>query len=90
MERAGIFAGIYTTAEKFAYALGPAITGILLGAMGYISGTGGGGIEQPESAITAIYLAIAVAPPICLMMAVGMLFFYDLDEEKLKATTQEI
>ncbi|MGY8963697.1 MAG: MFS transporter, partial [Rhodospirillales bacterium] len=41
MERAGIFAGIYTTAEKFAYALGPAITGILLGAMGYISGTGG-------------------------------------------------
>ncbi|MGY8963698.1 MAG: hypothetical protein ACKVKT_09095, partial [Rhodospirillales bacterium] len=53
-------------------------------------GGGGGPPEQPESAITAIYLAIAVAPPICLMMAVGMLFFYDLDEEKLKATTQEI
>lgn len=89
MERAGIFAGIYTTAEKFAYALGPALTGVLLGSMGYVSGTAGVAIEQPESAITAIYLTIAVAPPVCLMVAIGMLFFYKLDEETLKATTQE-
>ncbi len=89
LERAGVFAGIYTTAEKFAYALGPALTGVFLGAMGYVSGTRGAAIEQPESAITAIYLTIGVAPGVCLMLAVGMLFFYKLDEEKLKATTLE-
>ena len=88
LERAGIFAGIYTTAEKLAYALGPALTGILLGAMGYVSGTGGAAIEQPASAITAIYLCIGVAPGVCLSAAIAMLFFYDLDEAKLKATTK--
>ena len=88
LERAGIFAGIYTTAEKLAYALGPALTGIVLGAMGYVSGTGGTAIEQPASAITAIYLCIGVAPGVCLSAAIAMLFFYDLDEAKLKATTK--
>ncbi|MEQ8735073.1 MAG: MFS transporter [Rhodospirillaceae bacterium] len=88
LERAGVFAGIYTTAEKMAYALGPALTGVLLGGMGYVSGTAGAAIEQPASAITAIYLTIGVAPGVCLMAAVGLLFFYDLDEEKLKATAQ--
>lgn len=89
LERAGIFAGFYTTAEKFAYALGPALTGLLLGSMGYVAGTRGVAIEQPASAITAIYIAVGVVPPICLLIACGFLFFYKLDEEKLKATTQE-
>lgn len=84
-KRAGIFAGIYTTAEKMAYALGPALTGILLGSMGYVEGTAGAAIAQPASAITAIYISIGVAPPVCLLIACGVLMFYDLDEEKLKA-----
>ena len=88
LERAGVFAGIYTTAEKMAYALGPALTGVLLGAMGYVSGTAGAAIAQPATAITAIYLTIGVAPVVCLFAAVGLLSFYDLDEEKLKATAQ--
>ena len=86
LERAGVFAGIYTTAEKMAYALGPAITGLLLGAMGYVSGTAGAAIVQPESAISAIYITVGIAPVVCLAGAVGMLLFYDLDEAKLQAT----
>lgn len=89
LERAGVFAGIYTTAEKMAYALGPALTGILLSSMGYVSGTQGMSIEQPESAITAIYIAIGIAPGVCLLGAIFLVTFYKLDEEKLKATTLE-
>ena len=55
LERAGIFAGMYTTVEKLAFAAGPALTGILHGSMGYVEGTAGAAIEQPASAITAIY-----------------------------------
>lgn len=87
LERAGVFAGIYTTAEKMAYAFGPALTGFLLSSMGYVSGTQGMAIEQPESAITAIYIAIGVAPGVCLLGAISLIKFYKLDEEKLKATT---
>ena len=86
LERAGIFAGMYTTVEKLAFAAGPAFTGILLGSMGYVEGTAGAAIEQPASAITAIYLCIGVAPPTCWLIACGLLLFYDLDEAKLKAT----
>ncbi len=84
-KRAGIFAGIYTTAEKMAFALGPALTGLLLGSMGYVEGTQGAAIEQPASAITAIYIAMGIAPAACMFVAVVFLFFYDLDEEKLKS-----
>ena len=86
LERAGIFAGMYTTVEKLAFAMGPAITGILLGSMGYVAGTAGAAIEQPASAITAIYICVGIAPPICLVVACGFLLVYDLDEAKLKAT----
>lgn len=89
LERAGVFAGIYTTAEKMAYALGPALTGFLLSSMGYVSGTQGMAIEQPESAITAIYIAIAIAPGVCLLGAIILTAFYKLDEATLKATQLE-
>jgi GPH family glycoside/pentoside/hexuronide:cation symporter len=89
LERAGVFAGIYTTAEKMAFAFGPILTGVLLESMGYISGTQGVATEQPESAITAIYIAMSVAPGVCLIGAISILLFYKLDEEKLKATTLE-
>ncbi len=89
LERAGIFAGMYTTAEKMAYALGPALTGLLLASMGYVSGTEGFAIEQPDSAITGIYIAVGVAPGICLLGAIFATSFYKLDEETLKSTTRD-
>jgi len=89
LERAGVFAGIYTTAEKMAFAFGPILTGVLLQSMGYISGTQGVATEQPESAITAIYLAMGVAPGVCLTGAILILLFYKLDEETLKGTSRQ-
>lgn len=89
LERAGVFAGIYTTAEKMAFAFGPILTGFLLQSMGYVSGTAGLATEQPESAITAIYIAMGIAPAVCLVFAIALLTFYKLDENTLKSTTRE-
>jgi GPH family glycoside/pentoside/hexuronide:cation symporter len=78
LSREGIFAGIYTTVEKAAGAIGSGIAGIFLGAMGYVQSQGGD-VEQPHSAIVAIYISTAVFPAVltCIGVAV-LLLFYDL------------
>ena len=86
LRREGIFAGVFTTVEKFAYAFAPAITGIFLGAMGYVSSTGDVDAAQPDSAILAIYIAVAIVPSVMSAVAAVLLFAYDLDEHRLKAT----
>ena len=85
LRREGIYAGFYTTIEKFSYAIGPAITGIVLGAMGYVASKDGMA-EQPESAIIAVYICAAGLPAFMGIIGAVSLTRYDLTEEKLKAT----
>ncbi len=59
--REGVYAGLYTTIEKFSYAVGIAIVGFLLGSAGYIQGTAAGG-EQPQAALDVIRWSISVIP----------------------------
>ncbi|MFL2770233.1 MAG: MFS transporter [Rhodospirillaceae bacterium] len=87
IRREGIFAGFYTTIEKFSYALGPAITGLVLGSMGYIASRDGM-VEQPDSAIFAIYVCAAGLPALLGILGALCLTRYDLTEEKLKATVR--
>ena len=87
LRREGIFAGIFTTAEKFAFAVGGAITGIFLGIMGYISSTTGA-TAQPESAILAIYLCVSVVPATLLFFSVLLLTQYDLSEDQVEAAAR--
>jgi GPH family glycoside/pentoside/hexuronide:cation symporter len=84
LRREGTLSGFYTTVEKLAFALGTAFTGLFLGVMGYVSGTAGAAIEQPESAITAIYLCASVLPAAAVLISVLVLRGYDLDETTLK------
>lgn len=86
LTREGLFAGVYTTVEKFASAVGVAITGAVLGAMGYISSTEGQAVVQPESAITGIYLCFALIPAGFIAFSCVFIAMYDLTEEKLDAT----
>lgn len=86
LRREGIYAGFYTTIEKFSYAIGPAITGVVLGAMGYVASKDGMA-EQPESAILAVYICAAGLPALMGIIGAVSLTRYDLTEEKLKATT---
>ena len=90
LKREGIFAGMYTTVEKLAGALGSGASGVYLGMMGYIQSRGGVVVEQPASAITAIYISTAVFPAV--LQIIGMIVllkWYDLSPEKLKQAAEE-
>ncbi|MCB2106844.1 MAG: MFS transporter, partial [Rhodobacteraceae bacterium] len=86
LRREGIFAGLYTTVEKLAGAFGAGIAGVFFGAMGYVASRPGENVEQPESAIFAITIAMAIFPVAINLTSAGLMLFYDLSEEKLKAT----
>ncbi len=87
LRREGVFAGFYTTVEKLAFALGGFLIGMFLQAMGYVQAQAGQVVQQPESAINAIYFAVAGIPALLSLVSVAVLFRYDLDEAKLKSTT---
>lgn len=87
LRREGVYAGVYTTIEKFAFAFGPAITGMVLAGMGYVASSEGF-VEQPDSAILAVYICAAGLPALTSILGAICLLGYDLTEEKLKATTQ--
>lgn len=89
LRREGIFAGLYTTVEKLASALGVAMIGAFLGAMGYVQSTGGVDVEQPESAIRAIYLCIALVPFTVEVICLALLTQYTLTKEKLETLKRE-
>ena len=84
LNREGVFAGIYTTAEKLAFATGGALTAFILGYMGYQSSTTGYA-AQPDSAIVAIYLCMGALPAVMALLSCVFLLPYDLDEQKIRA-----
>ena len=85
MRREATMSAFYATVEKFAFAAGPALALWLLGAFGYQSGTEGMQIEQPASAINAIYVSAGLAPALLYGLSLIFLYRYDLTEGKLEA-----
>ena len=83
LRREGMLSAVYTIVEKVAFALGAALTGLLLGWSGYIQGAGGAAVTQPASAITAIYWLASFIPLGLLLISALALFFYDLTPDKL-------
>ncbi len=88
LRREGIFAGFYTTVEKVAGALGIAAVGAILSGAGYLQSRGVD-VVQPESALTAIRLVIALLPSGVSLAALLLLFGYTLSEERLQALRQQ-
>ncbi|MDV3456103.1 glycoside-pentoside-hexuronide (GPH):cation symporter [Sphingomonas sp. HF-S4] len=84
LRREGVLSAVYTIVEKLAFAVGAALTGILLGASGYVRATGAAGVTQPQSAVNAIYFLASFAPMILLALSCVALWYYDLSEEKLR------
>lgn len=82
LHREGIYSGLYITAEKLAFALGGALPAFILGFSGYLASTTGS-IEQPESAIQAIYFCVGVLPAALALLSCLFLIGYDLSEQKL-------
>jgi GPH family glycoside/pentoside/hexuronide:cation symporter len=86
LNREGMYAGIYSTMEKIAAAFGPLVVGAYLSAAGFTSSEGGQVVAQPDAAISAIYVTMAVLPAAASLASAALLRLYDLDERKLKAT----
>ncbi len=84
LNRAGIFSSIYAIVEKLAFAIGPGIMGVYLAAMNFIPTKRGIIVDQPPSAIQALYIGIAVIPAILSVIAICLMLTYGLDEKKLK------
>ena len=85
LRREGIFSSFYATVEKFGYAIGPAIIGGFLALAGYVPTTGGALVSQPPEVVRALYGGAAGLPALMLVGSALLIWFYDLDEEKLKA-----
>lgn len=84
LRREGIFAGFYTTVEKIAAAIGIALVGSILAAAGYVQSRGVDTV-QPESALLAIRLVIALLPTAVSIGALLLLLAYKLTEADLAA-----
>ena len=85
MRREGTLSSFYSTVEKLAYAIGPALALYFLSWFGYQAGTEGMQIEQPQSAIIAIYIGAGLTPAALYGLSLVFLFQYDLSEDRLKA-----
>lgn len=83
LRREGVFSGIFTTAEKLAFAIGGAITAFFLGYMGYVSSTTGEA-NQPESVILALYLCMSFIPAAILVFSAILISQYKLDEDQVE------
>ncbi len=85
LRREGTLSSFYATVEKLAFAVGPGLTLLFLSLFGYQSGTQGMQIEQPQSAITAIYIGAGMMPAALYGLSLVFLFKHDLSEDTLKA-----
>lgn len=82
-QRAGVFTGVWAAAETVAFALGPAIVGLILAATGFISSSGDETVTQPTSALIGIVVAFGAFPAVMLLLSLPTLFKYDLTEARL-------
>ena len=83
LHREGIYAGVISFAEKVAFTLSALVIGAFLSTMGFVRGTPPE--QQPESAVFAVVICLALIPAATYALKLVFLYYYDLDEEKLKA-----
>jgi GPH family glycoside/pentoside/hexuronide:cation symporter len=81
----GVFSGVFSAAEKFTYACGPALAGIVLTLTGFASSKGGPA-AQGASAIHGILLNYSVFPAALALLSLLVIRYYkltaaDLDQD---------
>jgi GPH family glycoside/pentoside/hexuronide:cation symporter len=84
LRREGLYAGLYSFIEKLAFATAPLTLGILLGKMGFVPGLPRSA-SQPESALLAIAIAIAVIPAITNTLKIVLVLNLKIDLGKKMA-----
>ena len=79
LRREGLYAGLYSFVEKLAFATAPLTLGVLLSSMGFVPGLPRTA-TQPESALLAITLAMAVIPAITNLLKVVLALRFKIPE----------
>jgi GPH family glycoside/pentoside/hexuronide:cation symporter len=75
----GLFAGVFSAVEKVAFALGPAIAGLLLSLGGFIEDRGGGHV-QSANALVMLVLCFTVIPAVFKLSSLLLLARYQLHD----------
>ncbi len=89
--REGIFYGFFVFLQKISLALGTFIVGQALAAAGYIStGPGEAPAVQPESALTAIRIAIGPLPAAALVIGIVLAAFFPINKARHAAILAEL
>lgn len=73
----GVFAGLFSAAEKLSFALGPVVAGLVMSAFGFVSSTGGAVTQTPQ-AITGIVLLYSLIPAATQMLSLLVFSRYRL------------
>lgn len=84
LRREGMLSGFYAIVEKFGYAVGPAIAGMVLALAGYVPTTDGALIAQSAEVVRGFYIAAAVLPASLLVLSAFVIWRYELTEEALR------
>ena len=79
LRREGLYAGLYSFVEKLAFATAPLTLGVLLSSMGFVPGLPRTAM-QPESALLAITLAMAVIPAVTNSLKVVLALQFKIPE----------
>ena len=81
--RAGIFTGVWQGGETIAFAIGPALYGLILAATHYVSFTAGHQVpSQPASAVTGLVVGFSVLPSVLTLASIPLLRRYrEIDAE---------
>jgi glycoside/pentoside/hexuronide:cation symporter, GPH family len=79
-----VFSSLYTIVEKFGYALGAGLVGVILSWGGFVPTLQGAVVEQPGSAITALYISASLLPAGFILFSWALMWFYPLDQKMLE------
>jgi GPH family glycoside/pentoside/hexuronide:cation symporter len=89
--REGVFYGFFVFLQKIALALGTFLVGQALSFAGYISSVSGEAIpEQPDSALTAIRIAIGPLPAISLLLGIALTAIYPINKKRHEEILREL
>lgn len=78
--REGVLGAIYWWMVKFGFAIAGLLTGLIMSVVSFKAGS----ISQPEGAITGLRLFFSGIPILGTLLAIRVMWNYDLTEEKVK------
>ncbi len=83
--REGIYAGVWSTIEKGSAAVATLLAGAILSSAGYLETRAGDVACQPQSALAAVQINVALLPAAVMLLSLLLLVRYDLTRERLEA-----